>query len=66
MNKTKQKQARLRGERFINEYDLGIRKNFSTFFGPGKHSFSWLLPTFTAYGDGMRFPTISNTNIESS
>ncbi len=41
-----------------SEFDLGLRKNFEVFFGPGKYWFSWLLPTVNPIpGDGIHYLT---------
>jgi len=59
-NRTRAKQARMRGEVYNNEYDLGTLKNFQIFFGNSRFWFSWLLPsTRPAPGDGIVFLTRS-------
>jgi len=57
-NKYRQRQAKLRGDHFDNEFDLGYRKNFQMFFGTGRYWFSWLLPsTKPPPGDGVTYLT---------
>eukprot|EP01111_Echinosteliopsis_oligospora_P012193 TRINITY_DN4152_c0_g1_i4.p1 TRINITY_DN4152_c0_g1~~TRINITY_DN4152_c0_g1_i4.p1 ORF type:complete len:273 (+),score=18.07 TRINITY_DN4152_c0_g1_i4:283-1101(+) len=57
-NKTKEKQARQRGEIHYHDYDLGRVKNFQVFFGQGRYVFSWLMPTLRPPpGDGIVYLT---------
>lgn len=35
--RTRAKQSRMRGEVYINEYDLGSAKNWQIFFGPSRY-----------------------------
>jgi len=57
-NRFRQRQAKLRGEHWENEYDLGYWKNFQMFFGTGRYWFSWLLPSAKPPpGDGVTWLT---------
>jgi len=59
-NKNRDRQARLKGEVYINEYDLGSLKNFQIFFGAGRFWFSWLMPSIKPPpGDGIIYLTRS-------
>jgi len=59
-NKNRARHARMKGEMYINEYDLGNGKNFQIFFGPGRFWFSWLLPSVKPPpGDGLIYLTRS-------
>lgn len=50
--------AKERGERWSNPYDLGWRANLEQVFGMNRHVFAWLLPSLRLPpGDGMQFPT---------
>jgi len=52
--------AKRRGEKWQNEFDLGVKKNFQIFFGSGKYWISWLLPSISPNpGDGMSYLTRS-------
>jgi len=66
-NRFNARQARLSGQPFVNEYDLGWNKNWNLFFITGKYWFSWLLPsTKPTQGDGITFPTrteLHNTSL---
>jgi palmitoyltransferase len=54
-NQHQRQNAKIRGESFVNIYDLGWRRNFLTFFGCSDF-ISWLLPTFQNNpGNGMKF-----------
>jgi len=64
-NRQKKVQAQMKGEAWQSEYNLGMKKNFQLFFGPGKYWFSWTLPTTKpSPGDGISYPT--RTTIGSS
>lgn len=57
-NKFSGKARRHRGEVFLNEFDLGRRKNWHAVFGAGKYGFSWMLPSWAPPpGDGFEYPT---------
>jgi len=59
-NRTRARQARMRGEVYQNEYDLGTNKNFQIFFGTSRYPFAWLMPsTKPAPGDGIAYLTRS-------
>jgi len=59
-NKFSSKARKYKGEVFLNEFDLGRRKNWHSVFGSGKYWFSWLLPSFSSPpGDGFEYPTRS-------
>lgn len=59
-NKFSGKARKHRGEIFLNEYDLGRRKNWHQVFGPGRYWFSWMLPSWASPpGDGFEYPTRS-------
>jgi len=61
-NRYKAHEASLRKQEYHNEFDLGFKKNFQTFFGLNeKHYwFMWLLPTLKmVQGDGTWYPTRS-------
>eukprot|EP01102_Stenamoeba_stenopodia_P012568 TRINITY_DN398_c0_g1_i1.p1 TRINITY_DN398_c0_g1~~TRINITY_DN398_c0_g1_i1.p1 ORF type:complete len:225 (-),score=11.76 TRINITY_DN398_c0_g1_i1:129-803(-) len=54
--------ASARGEPFVNEYDLGYRRNFQLFFGHSKYLCSFLLPTTKASpGDGIVYESRRDT-----
>lgn len=45
---------------FLNEFDLGRRKNWHAVFGAGRYWFSWMLPSWAPPpGDGFEYPTRS-------
>ena len=47
------------GEVYVNEYDLGRRKNWQSVFGPAKYPFSWAMPTTRRRdGDGITWKTL--------
>ena len=49
--------ARKRGERWVNPYNVGTRNNFEQVFGLSRSRVAWLLPNRRAPpGDGMEFP----------
>jgi len=56
------KKRRLKkGEKFVNEYDLGLKKNFQFFFGTGRNWYTFLWPsTKLVAGDGINFQTVSS------
>jgi palmitoyltransferase len=57
-NRKKRRQMKLKGEIYENPYDLGIRQNLKTFFGPAKHWLMWFLPTKkNPVGDGITYMT---------
>jgi len=59
-NKYKERQAKARGEVWETPYDLGGRKNWQMFFGPGRYAISWAMPsTSPPPGDGMTYLTKS-------
>lgn len=59
-NKFSSKARKYRGEVFLNEFDLGRRKNWHAVFGNGRYSFSWMLPNLAPPpGDGFEYPTRS-------
>jgi len=59
-NKFSGRARKHRGEVFLNEFDLGRRKNWHGVFGAGKYWFSWMLPSLAAPpGDGFEYPTRS-------
>lgn len=59
-NKFSGKARKHRGEVFLNEFDLGRRKNWHAVFGAGKYWFSWMLPSWAPPpGDGFDYPTRS-------
>ena len=48
-----------RGEVYINEYDLGRRKNWQSVFGPARWPLSWAMPsTRRRDGDGITWKTL--------
>jgi len=59
-NKFSGRARRHRAELFLNEFDLGRRKNWHAVFGAGKYSFSWMLPSWSPPpGDGFEYSTRS-------
>lgn len=59
-NLTNKSRARMHGEVFRNQYDLGRRRNFKEVFGPNNfYGFLWAVPCIAKppTGDGMSFPT---------
>jgi hypothetical protein len=63
-NKYKEREARLKGGSYQNPYNLGVKRNWYTFFGV-KDSFSWLLPNSKPIpGDGFSYPTKGHDGIE--
>ena len=58
---------KLHGETWLNQYDLGRRRNFEAVFGKQKYWFSWLLPSWRKPdGDGITFQTIRNVEVYSN
>jgi len=53
-NRTQSQAAKQRGEVFENPWDMGMRKNFQSLFGVGRHAWSWMLPGAPP-GDGLWF-----------
>ena len=50
--------ARKRGERWVNPWSMGIRRNLEQVFGLSRNVLSWLVPSRKPPpGDGMNFPT---------
>lgn len=64
-NRSKASRMRkLHGQVWVNEYDLGRRRNFQEIFGKGKYWFSFALPSWRKpVGDGVTFPTIRNATV---
>jgi len=59
-NKFSGRARRHRAELFLNEFDLGRRKNWHAVFGARKYWFSWMLPSWAPPpGDGFEYPTRS-------
>lgn len=58
-NRFRKKESALMGEVFVNEYDLGWRKNVDLFFGYHGQWWRILLPALSPPpGDGINFPKI--------
>jgi len=61
-NSLKKDRAKKKGMNWVNQYDLGAKKNLQMFFNLGSnkwYTFSYLLPSYKpALGDGINWPTV--------
>jgi len=63
-NRYQIKTASSGGQVYSNEYDLGGRRNFENFFGPGRYWFWWMMPSIKSPpGDGVVYQTKSQQHI---
>jgi len=64
-NRYQQGLAKKRGEVWVNPFDVGWRRNFHLSIGSGKYMWSWMFPGITLPGDGIIYPQVHQTNLES-